>query len=106
MALSPDERRFIKNWEEQRKGGKLSFIGVYTFGLFILLYMGIVAMGLFSGVAFVKVEWLGIAGIIALIGAISISLLLWRTQQKKFTKIVKREIAAGEAELKRQGEVK
>jgi fatty acid desaturase len=93
MALSPDERRFLKSWEEQRKGGKASFVGVYTFGLFILFYLAAIALGLFSGVPFIKVIWLLLIGIFALAGAFFLSLFLWNRQQKKFSTIVKRELA-------------
>ena len=93
MALSPDERRFLKSWEEQRKGGKASFVGIYTFGLFILFYLASIALGLFSGIPFIKLIWLSLIGIIALASAFSLSLFLWSWQQKKFSTIVKRELA-------------
>lgn len=96
MALSPEERRFLKNWEEQRKGGKTSFVGVYTFGLFIMFYMGFLAVGLFSGWAFLKASWLIIMGICALAGAFLSANLLWIWQQKKFSSIVRRELADSE----------
>ena len=93
MALSPEERRFLKNWEEQRKGGKAGFVGVYTFGLFILFYMGFIAVGLFSGWPFLKVTWLVVMAIAALLSALGVSLALWRVQQKKFSAIIRRELA-------------
>ncbi len=94
MALSPEERRFLKNWEEQRKGGRKSFVAVYTFGLCIMFYMGFLAFGLFSGWAFLKSVWLITMGICALIGAFATAHLLWIRQQKKFSAIVRRELAA------------
>ncbi len=94
MALSPDERRFLKSWEEQRKGGKASFVGVYTFGLFILFYLASIALGLFSGVPFIKLIWLSLIGVGALVGAFVLSLVLWSWQQKKFSAIIRRELAA------------
>lgn len=96
MALTPEERRFLKNWEEQRKGGKTSFVGIYTFGLFIMFYMGFLAFGLFSGWAFLKASWLIIMGISALVGAIVAANWLWIRQQKKFSAIVRRELAGSE----------
>lgn len=95
MALSPDERRFLKNWEEQRKGGKAGFVGVYTFGLFILFYMGFLAVGLFSGWPFLKASWLVIMGICAFTGALAAAHFLWVSQQKKFSSIIRRELNAG-----------
>jgi hypothetical protein len=96
MALSPEERRFLKSWEEQRKGGKVSFVGVYTFGLFIMFSMGFLAIGLFSGWAFLKLRWLIIMAICALAGAFLVANLLWILQQKKFSSIVRRELADAE----------
>jgi uncharacterized membrane protein (DUF485 family) len=96
MALSPDERRFIKNWQEQRKDGKASYVGVYTFGLFILFYMAFLAAGLFGGWPFLKVSWLVNMGIAALVSAFLLSQLLWRMHQKRFSRIIQREMAEGE----------
>lgn len=102
MALSPEERRFLKSWEEQRKDGKMSFVGVYTFGLFILFYLAFIALGLFSGVPFIKVHWLTLIGIVSLSGALLLSLYLWNWQQKKFRSIIHRELQEGEDILKRE----
>ncbi len=96
MALSPEERRFLKGWEEQRKGGKASFVGVYTFGLFILFYMAFLAVGLFSGWRFLKATWLISMGVAAFLAALWLSNFLWRLQQKRFSSIVRRELAAKE----------
>lgn len=92
MAISPDERRFLKDWEEQRKGGKASYVGVYTFGLFIMLYMGFVVLGLFAGLPFIKVKWLLLIGVISLVGAISLAFYLWRNRQRRFSGIIRREL--------------
>lgn len=96
MALNPDERRFIKSWQEQKKDGKGSYIGVYTFGFFIFFYMAFIATGLFGGWPFLKVSWLVIMGVASLIAALSFSLLLWRINQRKFSRIIQREMAEGE----------
>jgi hypothetical protein len=96
MALSPEERRFLKNWEEQRKGGKASFVGVYTFGLFIMFYMGFLAVGLFSGWPFLKASWLITMAVGALAGAFVAANFLWTWQQKKFSSIIRREMKDSE----------
>ena len=96
MAISPDERRFLKSWEDQRRDGKKSFVGIYTFGLFILFYMGFVAVGLFSGWPFLKPAWLIFMGIAALVCAFALSIFLWRWQQKKFSSIIRRELSASD----------
>jgi fatty acid desaturase len=100
MALSPDERRFIKHWEEQKKGGKASWVGVYTFGFFILLYMGFVALGLFTGLPFIKAVWLLLIAVVSLTGAVGLALYWWRRNQQKFRLIVHREIQEGQLQEK------
>ncbi len=94
MAITSEERRFLKSWEEQRKGGKAVFVGIYTFGLFILFYMGFIAVGLFSGWPFLKAVLLIGMGIGALLSALGVSLILWLVQQKKFSSIIRREMSA------------
>lgn len=96
MAINPDERRFLKHWEEQRKGGKASWVAIYTFGFFILLYMGFVALGLFSGLPFIKAVWLLLIAGVSFFGAIGLALYWWRRNQQKFRLIVYREIQAGQ----------
>lgn len=94
MAITSEERRFLKSWEEQRKGGKAEFVAIYTFGLFILFYMGFIAVGLFSGWPFLKAVLLIAMGIGALLSALGVSLILWLVQQKKFSSIIRREMSA------------
>ncbi|MCU0388864.1 MAG: hypothetical protein MUE71_09690 [Chitinophagaceae bacterium] len=96
MALSPDERRFLKNWEEQRKDGRTSFVGTYTFGLFILFYMGFIAVGLFAGWPFLKRSWLVLMALGALLTAFGVAWALWKYQQKKFSAIIRRELSQSE----------
>ncbi len=92
MPLTDDERRFIRNWEEQRKGGKMVFIPIYTFGFFIIIFMSGVALGLFTGVRFIKISWLSLLGAGALVGGFLLSFVLWNRSQRKFQRIITREI--------------
>lgn len=96
MPISTEERRFIRNWEEQRKGGKATFVAIYTFGYFILLFMMGVAFWLFSGLRFVTIPLISGLGGIALVGAVALSFWQWQRHQKKFARIIQREIAEGE----------
>ena len=96
MALTPEERRFLKNWEDQKKDGKGSYVGVYTFGLFILFYMGFIAIGLFSGWPFLKAWWLITMAVAALLAAFGIASYLWIAQQKRFSSIIRRELSESE----------
>ncbi|MCU0335978.1 MAG: hypothetical protein MUF62_13220 [Chitinophagaceae bacterium] len=97
MPLSPAERRFLRNWEEQRQGGKASFVGIYTFGYFIFIFMCGVALGLFSGLRLVNGKLLITWAIISAVGAVLAAFVTWRRFQQKFQAIVRREVAEGEA---------
>jgi protein-S-isoprenylcysteine O-methyltransferase Ste14 len=90
MPISTEERRFIRHWEEQRQGGKAAYIGTYTFGYFIVLFMVGVALGLFSGLRIVRINMLVGLGIVALLGAVFVSFLQWNNGQKKFRRIISR----------------
>lgn len=68
-------------------------MGVYTFGLFILLYMGFVVLGLFAGLPFIKLHWLLLIGIVSLVGALVLTLYIWKQKQSRFAGIVRRELA-------------
>lgn len=94
MAITADERRFLRYWEEQRKGGRGSFLVAYGVGLFILIYMGFVAIGLFAGFPFVKPVWLLLIGITAVTGSLIWSFYLWNSRQKEFRNIIRREVKA------------
>lgn len=96
MPISTEERRFIRNWEEQRKGGKASFVAIYTFGYFMVLFMLGIAGWLFSGLRFVTLPLITGLGIVALVGAIALSFWQWQRHQKKFARIIQREIAEGD----------
>lgn len=92
MAISTNERRFLRSWEEQREGGKWPFIGVYSFGLTILFFIGSIAVGLFTGIPFIQWHWLllMIAGSIVL--AFVVALFIWWRYQRRFYAIVQREL--------------
>ncbi len=95
MAITADERRFLRYWEDQRKGGRSSFLIAYGVGLFILIYMGFVAIGLFSGFPFVKLTWLMLIGLMAVCGSLVWTFYIWNSRQKKFKGIIKREVKLG-----------
>jgi Flp pilus assembly protein TadB len=87
MPVSTAEKRFCKNWEEQREGGKKTFVGIFTFGLTILVFLCAVALGLFMSLPFVKVRLLQIMGVSSLVIAFLLSLLIWSRQEKRYHKI-------------------
>ena len=96
MAISQEERRFLRSWEEQREDGKRSYVTTYTIGFFVLYFMAGVAAGLFSGLPFIKVGlllgWAAGAVVLAFITA----RFIWHRQEKKFTAIIRREMESGQ----------
>lgn len=92
MPISTEERRFIRYWEEQRKGGKGSYVGTYTIGYFIVVFMSGVALGLFTGLRFVTAPLLIGLAVLSLLMAVLLALYQFGQGQKKFRKIIQREI--------------
>jgi cyanate permease len=90
MPVSNTEKRFLKNWEEQRKGGKKVFVAIYTFGLFFLIFLCTAALGLFLSIPFVKASWLIAIAIFAIVGGFLTALLMWSRQEKKYRVISER----------------
>jgi hypothetical protein len=97
MPISAAERRFVRNWEEQRKGGKASFVAIYTFGYFIIIFMTGIALGLFTSLRFVTLPLLSGMAFVALVAGIGFSFLHWNRSQKKFRNIIQREIEEGQS---------
>lgn len=93
MAISSEERRFLRSWEEQRNGGKWQYVGIYTIGFTVMLFLGSVALGLFMSLPFVKLKLLIGIAVGSVGGAFLLSLAIWGHHQKRFHKIIKREIA-------------
>ena len=92
MPISVDERRFLRAWEEQRQGGKNVYVATYTFGLTFVIFLCCIALGLFLNLPFVKLYLLVTIAIGSVVGAFIISILMWNRQQRKFRRIVNREI--------------
>ncbi|MES2647675.1 MAG: hypothetical protein V4717_12410 [Bacteroidota bacterium] len=92
MAISSDERRFLRSWEEQREGGKAGYVATYTFGLTFVIFLSSIAVGLFANLPFVKLYVLVIISIVSLVGAFIISIVMWNTKQKRFRDIINREL--------------
>jgi hypothetical protein len=93
MAITAEERRFLRSWEEQRKGGKKVYVAIYTFGLTLVIFLSSIALGLFLNIPFIQLYWLAFIGIASIGGAFGLSILMWNQHQKKFRKIINREMA-------------
>lgn len=90
--LSTTERRFIRYWEEQRTGGRWSYYALYIFiGTFIATVIFSTFLFLFFQVIFGSFTFW-----IALFTAILLSSIAttisWASNEKKFRKIIRREI--------------
>jgi hypothetical protein len=93
MAISSDERRFLRSWEEQREGGKAGYVATYTFGLTFVIFLSSIAVGLFANLPFIKLYLLVIISVASLVSAFFISVVMWNTKQKRFRDIINRELA-------------
>lgn len=94
MPLTAAERRFLRNWEEQRHGGKSMYVLVYTLGWALVIFMTSVALALFMNLPFIKLQWIVIMLVGAIVGGLLLALGLWKRCQRRFRRIIEREIAA------------
>ena len=92
MPISAAERRFIRNWEEQRTGGRTSYVFLYTFAYTMVSFITSIAIGLFLSIPFIKAIWLVLIGFISIILGFIIASVSWQQKQSKFQKIIKREM--------------
>ncbi|MDA3614992.1 hypothetical protein [Polluticaenibacter yanchengensis] len=88
--ITESEKRFLRYWEEQRTGGKWQFIGIYSFGLTILVFILSIAIGLFMSFSLKSYSQIIITALIAITSGIVLSFCLWSYQEQKFKKIIKR----------------
>lgn len=91
--LTVSEKRFIKSWEDQRKGGRfqyyLLFILAGTFvGTLVLSFLSVVLGWGFPG----NLLWI-IIGSFSIVAVVTV--LTWSRNEKKFKAIIQREIKEG-----------
>jgi hypothetical protein len=93
-VLTSAERRFIKSWEDQRKGGKWKYYLLYmTMGTFIAsLVLSFLSVMLRIG--FPDKIWLIVTASFVVVTVSTI--LTWNLNEKKFKRIIRREIKEGE----------
>lgn len=94
--LSAREKRFIRYWDEQRKGGRWAYYALYilagTFIATIVLYFLLHMMS----IEFLEKLWL-VPTASCLVIAISI-VITWSVNEKRFKAIIRREVENGKAE--------
>ncbi|WP_126970633.1 hypothetical protein [Gynurincola endophyticus] len=89
--ITQKERRFLKYWEEQRKGGKFSFFALYiSMGTIVTT----IAVAFLMSVLGLKYAYWPVP-IIGLVLMVIITMLTWNTNEKQFRRIIKRVINEG-----------
>ncbi len=89
--LTKKERRFLKYWEEQRKGGKAGFFALYiSMGTIVAT---IVVAFLISVLGMRFAYWP--IPLIGLVVMTIITIYTWNSNEKQFRKIIQRVIKEG-----------
>ncbi|WP_276480884.1 hypothetical protein [Paraflavitalea pollutisoli] len=96
--LSPKEKRFVKYWEEQRTGGRVSYFALYI--PVITLITAIVCSFLFSMISMIGLSYFVSVGILSLVFGIAITVYTWLHNERRFKGIIKREIREGEQQIR------
>lgn len=91
--LSPNEKRFIKYWEEQRTGGRWPYFLMYIIAgtvIATIVLSFLVMMMVIGGV-----DYLIPIAAFSLVLVTVITVLTWQNNEKKFKEIIRREIEEG-----------
>ena len=92
--LTSKERRFLRYWEEQRKGGQWKYLLLYIpIGILICLLM-IAFLFMIFFISFPGGFWAFL--LLCLVVAAGIVVPTWIHNEKKFKAIIKREIREGQ----------
>lgn len=90
--LSKEERRFLRSWEEQRKGGRWSYYLLYGISGSVVLFIGIAFI--FSMIRFGLPAQLWPIPVVSTGLAIMLTWSSWKRNEARFRRLVKREIEA------------
>lgn len=101
--LSPEEKRFIRSWDEQRKGGRWSYYLLYIpVGAFICSLILSVFLYLFFQITLgAPFLWFVFAASLAL--SLILTLGSWHNNERKFKRIIQREIEEGRERDREKG---
>lgn len=91
--LTAKERRFIKYWEEQRVGGKSSYLALYIIALTFIASLVVLFLFAMLGFDFEGKMWM--VPLISMAAAVFITLFTWKNNEKRFKGIIKREMEEG-----------
>lgn len=92
--LSPSEKRFIKYWEEQRQGGRYAYYLLYIVGGTFIISLLIFVLLLFVLQITFSSTMLWMVPSIALMLAVLLTVLTWKNNERKFKRIIRREVEA------------
>jgi VIT1/CCC1 family predicted Fe2+/Mn2+ transporter len=93
--LSTSEKRFIRYWQEQRTGGRWSYYALYiAIGTFIGTIILSTFLFLFFQVIFGTLSFWIALSVAFLISSVA-TILTWSSNEKKFKRIVRREMEKG-----------
>jgi|SRR5215831_1303133 len=93
------EKRFIRYWEEQRKGGRRTYLILYAIaGTLIIGLLTFVVILLGFGL-FLQPYMLWLVPASSLAIALIISSLTWNINEERFKRIIQREINDGKSQI-------
>jgi len=96
--LTVTEKRFVRGWQDQRKGGRWLYFVLYSMiGTFLFTILLSIVLLIFFGIFYESpVYW--ILPVSSFIISVVFTMISWHTNEKKFKKLVRREIQAGKSE--------
>lgn len=88
--LTPKERRFLRSWEEQRKGGKRSYYLLYIIAGTIVTSIGVAFVQ--SMLRFGLPVRLWTIPVISFFVATGLTWYSWKSNEARFKSLIKREM--------------
>ena len=88
--LNTEERRFLRNWEEQRKDGKASYFLLYIIAGTIVMTIGVFFVA--SMFTFGRPKHLWPIPLISTILMTTYTSMSWKKNEKRWKSLIKREL--------------
>lgn len=88
--LTPKERRFIRSWEEQRKGGSTAYFSLYIIAGTLITSIGVAFV--LSVVRFGLPRHLWLIPSLSLCITTALTWYSWKKNEAKFRSLIKREM--------------
>lgn len=90
--LTKEERRFLRSWEDQRKGGKLPYFLLYIIAGTIVMTIGVGFVWSMVNFALPKPLWA--IPLTSFILSSAYAGLTWKRGERKFKELIKREVSS------------